>query len=608
MTHTNDLTALALSCSNLHALAIPYIYSRFDIVWPESLPTTDPPGGVDALSYGLATLVMGEDIFHTLPPSHSSAGSCSNCDCNGQNTTTTPRTDIKRMRRGNYFAQYTRKFSIGNGPAIWVKEYSVNKETGKLLGTLVALAVARMINLEAFIWDMPTGVLKDVWVALASLADRPGHECRLEHVWVRWHNNSGNSVRSVRSTPGSQILLPVTHSSPNLPLSAQSLLHKYGHVEYPTLSILPPLKSLSVLNIDEPSYLEELAVLIERSRYRLKELRIGMAHISGGAKWQEPTGDMPFQPNTTTTWPKAGGVLEVLSGISHDTSPSELTAQKGSHLGGSHTSQQVEQSPMSTDPLDTSIAQHQSTTPESSGTSSTQQGTETFSNPEPNDAQGSKDVSQELSKPLEKPGVPDTSKSDVDNHRIQLKLEVLELERVSIFVPAMLWTLDWTKLTTLTILGCKGHEKLWRVLRRQYALSMTQQNGTKNTSHGEFRLRIKNIHTDAVSPYLLLFIKDALDPNTLETMFLHERFPYYNSTVSIDGIYRNVLRRHRTGLKRVLVKVLGLNSTTTGDRWRKWVFNREVISFVTSGKMPRLRELSMAIDMKDWVRPSSLCI
>ena len=607
MTHTNDLTALALSCSDLHALAIPYIYSRFDIVWPESLPTTDPPGGVDALSYGLATLVMGEDIFHTLPPSNSSAGSCSNCGCNGQSATTTPRTGIKRTRRGNYFAQYTRKFSIGNGPPIWVKEYSVNKETGKLLGTLVALAVARMINLEAFIWDMPTGVLKDVWVALASLADRPGHECRLEHVWVRWHNNSGNSMRSVRSTSGSQILLPVTHSSPNLPLSAQSLLHKYGHVEYPTLSILPPLKSVSVLNIDEPSYLEELAVLIERSRYRLKELRIGMAHINGAAKWQEPTGDMPFQPNTTTTWPKAGGILEVLSGTSHDTSPSELTVQKDSHSVESHASQQAEQSPMSTDSLDTSCAQHQSTTAESSNTSATQQRAETFSNPEPNDAQRSKDVSQDSNKPLAKPGVPD-SKSDVENHRIQLKLEVLELERVSIFVPAMWWTLDWTKLTTLTILGCKGHEKLWRVLRRQYAPSMTQQDGTKNTSHGEFRLRIKNIHTDAVSPYLLLFIKDALAPNTLETVFLHERVPYYNSTVSIDGIYRNVLRRHRTSLKRVLVKVWGLNSTNTGDRWRKWMFNREVISFVTSGKMPRLRELSMAIDMKDWVRPSSLCI
>jgi hypothetical protein len=65
-------------------------------------------------------------------------------------------------------------------------EYSVAKETGKMLGTLVASAVARMVNLETFIWDIPTGVVREVWIALASLADRPGHDCRLENVRIRW--------------------------------------------------------------------------------------------------------------------------------------------------------------------------------------------------------------------------------------------------------------------------------------------------------------------------------------------------------------------------------------------------------------------------------------
>ena len=35
ITHTNDLTSLALTHSALHDLAIPQIYSRFDIVWPD---------------------------------------------------------------------------------------------------------------------------------------------------------------------------------------------------------------------------------------------------------------------------------------------------------------------------------------------------------------------------------------------------------------------------------------------------------------------------------------------------------------------------------------------------------------------------------------------
>ena len=64
ITSTNDLTALALSCSILYSLAIPHIYSRFDIIWPDgNAADPDPRNGVDALTHGLATLVMGEDVF-----------------------------------------------------------------------------------------------------------------------------------------------------------------------------------------------------------------------------------------------------------------------------------------------------------------------------------------------------------------------------------------------------------------------------------------------------------------------------------------------------------------------------------------------------------------
>ena len=52
------------------------------------------------------------------------------------------------------FSQYTRKFSLGNGPPDWIQEYLITKEGGKMLGTLVALTVARMPNLETFIWDV----------------------------------------------------------------------------------------------------------------------------------------------------------------------------------------------------------------------------------------------------------------------------------------------------------------------------------------------------------------------------------------------------------------------------------------------------------------------
>ncbi|KAK5248181.1 hypothetical protein LTR16_006547, partial [Cryomyces antarcticus] len=71
VTHTNDLTSLALCHSALHNLTIEHIYSRFDIVWPDSTNHAEPRAGVDALTYGLATLVMAEEIFGEAPSQRS---------------------------------------------------------------------------------------------------------------------------------------------------------------------------------------------------------------------------------------------------------------------------------------------------------------------------------------------------------------------------------------------------------------------------------------------------------------------------------------------------------------------------------------------------------
>jgi hypothetical protein len=46
---------------------------------------------------------------------------------------------------------------------------------------------------------------------------------------------------------------------------------------YPTFSVLPPLKSLTVLDIDEIGYLDEMAVLIGRSKDTLEELHVGIS-------------------------------------------------------------------------------------------------------------------------------------------------------------------------------------------------------------------------------------------------------------------------------------------------------------------------------------------
>ncbi|KAJ5476065.1 hypothetical protein N7475_001794 [Penicillium sp. IBT 31633x] len=567
VTHTTDLTSLALTCSALHSLAIPHMYSRFDIVWPESLnPSTDDYSGVDALSYGLSTLVMGEDVFNRMPVPRvdQATKTCVSCGCDNPLHQSDP--DLEndkssiRSRRGNHYAQYTRTFSIGNGPLSWVQEYSVTKEVGKMLGTLVALAVARMVNLEAFIWDMPTGVVREIWLALASLADRPGHDCRLERIWVRWHDNSENALRSSSA-------------------AATRLFQKYKHVEHPSLSVLPPLNSVAVLDIDEPAYVEELAVLIDRSRPRLAELRIGIAEKAHMSAWLLCGKDS----DGSSSWPRPDGILGIL------TRQHSRNKQDDAINPPPDAKSMSPESPIISKP--------------SSPADSTDAPTLSFelqspSNPKDNKYPPSSGLpNQSAHSPLS------SFKPDCE----MLNLKVLELERVPLSVPKLLPAVDWTRLTTLTIMRCEDHEKLWRALRRKYAppaMPAKRPHGAErraSMSFAEYSLNLKHIRVDTVSPYLILFIKDALAPNTLESVYLHEA-PGHESPVQIDAIYKHILRKHRQSLRKVLIdatdRIIGTGYSST--RWHKWMFNHDMVSFVTSGKMPQLKELGMAMHYRDW--------
>ena len=126
---------------------------------------------------------MREDLFNYVPPQGGQSGrnacvqyNCNHCgkvnDVNIHSMDSAAKT-WRPPRRGNMFSQYTRKFSLGNGPSDWVQEYLITKEGGKMLGTLVALTVARMPNLETFIWDV--GIFGSVIVVVfvvAALQDK----------------------------------------------------------------------------------------------------------------------------------------------------------------------------------------------------------------------------------------------------------------------------------------------------------------------------------------------------------------------------------------------------------------------------------------------------
>lgn len=543
----------------------------------------------------------------------------------------------QKPRRGNDFAQFTRKFSLGNGPADWVQEYLIAKEGGKMLGTLVALAIGRMRNLETFIWDMPTGVLRDVWLALGSLADREdGHECRLERVWVRWHDNSEAS-----SPPAYPTLISHGPQNANLlaGISSPTSLFQippYPRVEFPTFSILPPLKSLSVLDIDELPYVQEMSILIERSFLRLRELRVGLAKNAQYESWASLPEDKihVVPPSTEGASSFPGGLLGILFGGLNGTFGGTSTADAMDTTNDSLHTDENKKAPVAL-PRSTdvslkgpgSMGQPQEVDDSSilSTISTAKDTLENACTPIANLDAKMQELTNSLAKqtmidPSNETSNPEPSQIPLSSP-LKLKLDILKLERVSLSIPVLSRSIDWQNLTSLAILGCRNHDQLWRALRKKfgqhYDLGIPPSPRTSLKSPRtpstpkyalppqDYPLKLKRLHTDLVSSALIAFLKDTLAPDTLEFLFLQEN-KMYPSSVTIDQIYRGPLRRHKGSLKKLLIDSGdridddGAAAGGPSTRSRRWTLNREVLTFILSGRMCRLHELAVAIDHKDW--------
>lgn len=664
--------------------------------------TAEPRTGVDALTYGLATLVMNEEVFggHKYG---STSGYCQKCICDQCQSVKLSAAaaaavqPAKRLRRGNYFSQFTRKFSLGNGPPDWVQEYLITKEGGKMLGTLVALAVARMPNLETFIWDMPTGILRDVWVSLASLNER-GNDLtsRLDKLWIRFHDN--HETLSEVGSPQPTVVPQATQGSlgitPNLPAlepsdtgetSVLTLLElSYRRTEHPNFSILSPMKSLSVLDIDEPAYLDEMSVLVEKSIDTLRELRIGIASTDSVSGWASVASIVehtwpPVHPNEGSI--ASGGVFGmIMSKIynryhpnhsSHSTLQNAEPFTKSSVVGDNEDQLAaviVSSWPISHPPLTLSTTHDTipvTATAEAMGgilinASSSIGDSELIKPLQPLSVQAT--LTREIL-PDEKTNQQGRSPSaQLENSRNEhstrspshsavprpkkLRLEVLEMERIAIDVKVLQQSINWSIVSTLTLLQCGLHEQLWKALRKTYtprsvsfATSSPSHSVSKRLSSqpsirsmsqhfsrpsdstlglrssasdqpsnisSSYRLNVKRIHTDAVSPALISFLKETLAPNSLEWMFLQDGREY-NSPVTIDSIFRGPLRRHRGSLTKVMVdSAIGKPDNARNLKRKKWIFPRELLAFITSGRMNCLKELAMAVDYKDWVS-QALC-
>ena len=514
---------------------------------------------------------------------------------------------------------------------------------------------------------MPTGVLRDVWYALGNNSN--GHRSSLEKVWVRFHDNKevaasadppavSNTIASVPVPNGALAALP---SNPELANGIQdprsSIELSYQNTECPSFSILPPLKSLTVLEIDECAYLAEMSILVQRSLSSLRELRVGMSS-------SYYTDSRNRVPTSGTSYACHGGILGLIMskiliepdirGTINSPKTTSATAASGTAVQGSSQGSALPLilSASGIDPrliIPASIKLPDS--PEDRGYNDTAASSTTLETDRnsraPNsilshhvacaphltpDAPESKPLAdpQKRSMSDEIPPHNASSSNSVKSSKLpevtvqqRLRLEVLELEKVHFSVPVLHNSIEWSILTSITLLQGGGHEELWKFLRRTYSpksnpssmlspksssgLSQQAQLRSKAPSNldymstPEYRLNLRRIHTDNVSSALILFLKETLAPNSLEWLILQDRGKTA-STVAIESIYRGPLRYHRSSLKKVSIdSSSSLNSGTRSNRWKRWQLSREILTFITSGKMNSIRELGMAIDHKDWV-------
>ncbi|MCJ1309753.1 hypothetical protein MMC25_003414 [Agyrium rufum] len=640
---TNDLTALALTHSALYGLAVPRIYSRFDIVWPENgTPSQASYSGVDALTYGLNTLVMSEEISHDpnapFEQSHPQPyAACANPDSKKRQRAQRRNGRPPRpARRKNNLARFVRRFMIANGPLDCTQDYLISNEPGKMLSTLTALAVARMPRLENFTWDMPTGVSRDVWLALSSLGDVP--DSKLRKVWIRCPdslavNESTNASKSnYRQSPSGDpsIMIHYRKSHPNSNFIEQS----YERIESqtPNLSVLPPLKSITVLEIDEPAYLEELSQAISTSIDTLRELRVGMVSTSMVMTWSALDVDLAQKTKGhegDAGYLAAGGVLGLVMSEVWDCRTQARPFEpfiKENDPG-------LIKSPSTDLPASETMAQ--------AFASLVNGQTQLLSPDQPSQANLEHFANAFAKVVLSKPGDSTETascKDDIEKTYQKLRLETLELEKIRIYTMVLRNAIEWSVLTSLTLLNCESDEKLWKALKLLYAPRAQYGTPAKtastaqtahlttfasssrpfiSTSRGiehEYCLSLKKLHTNKVSHALINFIRDALAPNTLEHLILQECL-VPTSKVTIDDIYHGAIRVHRNSLRILMIDALSSrgplpNTLTSGvvnislgsnvNKGKKWAFSRKIINFIASGRMPALRELGFVMDYKDW--------
>jgi len=525
---------------------------------------------------------------------------------------------------------------------------------------------------------MPTGILRDIWVALSSLGDyRPS---KLRKLWVRFHDHKAavEEAGVAHTTTNGHLSQGDAPQPP--PQSWTSTVEpdlswSEHQVEQPNFSSLPALESLTVLAVDELAYLDEMSSLLKFSLDRMRILRVGMAsklHTSG-MPWNDQRVECVRKEgalallmskifDSSTARPKQMDLTDRTKPVLEPTLSSNLT-QVGpelvEHDAISHTSGTapkidhdeetnaplIAPTPTTDVPLDVNYASIDPALTQGATSSENSQSSNTPGDSVPGPM--TKDI---VLQPTDLPDIqrsrsPSPSKLIPDDVKFptaeastgtnppntksssqsqKLKLEQLELEKMHLNVTVFQKTIDLPFLTRLTLLHCRETESLWKSLRRTYAplvhrpksvlaipsISLDKRAPQPRLRHmpsscdsqppqPSYQLSLTYLHTDTVSSALLYFLKETLAPNSLHTLLLQDHNDPA-STVSVEAIYKGPLKRHRASLQRLMLYSGNYSDQTHSVGARRWMLSRDILTFITSGKMKKLRELAMVVAYKDW--------
>ena len=163
-------------------------------------------------------------------------------------------------------------------------------------------------------------------------------------------------------------------------------------------------------------------------------------------------------------------------------------------------------------------------------------------------------------------------------HRVetQLKLQSLALQAFRwspADAPSPLRKLDLTKLRNLSLKSCLGQERAWDMF---------------NQVSADRPQNLKSIFVDQISPPLIKFLTETLEPNMLEALFFDGR----DTSVKLETILKGPVSRHRRSLLNVFLRNRDSQDAIT------WKFSEADISFIFR-EIPQIRQLAFAINARD---------